>query len=515
MILHKLTVGQTVILDVQEVTTPSGIVETRNMAEAYRVMLGEFRRDYDEAATLEFTLFRPWNEVAFQADQLVTLKLTDTDTGESRIVFSGLLDPVRPIASVHQGPAQQYTARDHSHALRQPQALHSNGRQGIHLKPGSVESVVTEYLEHVGGELSRVGVAVDALYCDGADAVEGWPVSLSAESIDEGFRKIASSAPGVAVFLDPNEGVPTYRFVRLFAAPRRTITLDATRVEEASVAQSVVGCCGAVEIAQRTVIGEYTETKMREMWKAWDTELNDQWTLPHAGSSPDEETGQEDELAKVYRLWSFAHFKDEVQGAKGLVARTAHATADGAVRWVDIPIKQVDFAASTVLLAFPAVRTFGSGKSYHQNLMIPGNARLTPVRLQFSSDGQSPITTESVRVPELDFAGRAVAIAPTTCGYCKQIEVPAGVGAEAYAQASFEALSEPRASGSVPIVGRLDLDLFFLACRACFNTASHGATGAEDLDAPVTAVVVSFENGGAATVSFNRDVSKLLEPGGA
>ena len=475
------------------------------------ISLDTFERNYEGPSELVFRCHCDWRSPPYAADSVVTL------LRDEREVFRGLLDLPRPLASVRSDPQVQYTAHGLGHALSNPTVVDDNDNASIALQPATLEEVVNTYLVYVSETLTAYGVDPTVQYLRGAGGIQTFPVTLEAESVDGGFRRIAAAAPGVHLLLlaDPNGGAPRYTFVNVWASPAYSLVMDDLRIEDLSIQRSIEGRAGAVRTLQGETLGsaDVTLNQLRDLAPAWNPALEAEWTLSNAFSHLD--NGTKDALADVYRVFSFAAFAGEITPDTPMTALVEAIPDEVNPRWQRVSIVSVNWNAKTVTLNLPAVKALGKYRAGRYNPNEPGRAKPAPVRLQFAPSGSAstPIIINSVRFPEVGFSGTAYQLAPITCGYEKIIQVPPGVNTEDYVRDAHAALSEPTASGSVPIAGDLPDALWALDRRVNVSTASHGQTGYESLNAPLMGVRLAFAAGGSATLELDKDQTELLREG--
>ena len=483
------------------------------VGSAIPASLVSFERNYDDPSRLVIQFNRDWRSPPFPADTPVSL------TRDGVVVFEGLLDLPRPIASVGEYPIVEYSAFDRSRLLRFPSAVDDQGKPIIGLQAGPLVNLVNQFLGFVSATLTEKGVDPTVAYLNGADLIESFPVSLENESIDTGFRRIAAAAPGVRIFLKPgDEGdPPRYTFVNIFGSPAHDLVIDREFVPSLSIQQSIDGRAGAIKTLSRSTVGSADVVLDRSelLIPAWDPNDEAKWRFSDAFSI--DEDGNPPPLADVYRLFSFAAFADDITEEIPLVANVEVIPDEVPAnsRWQKVGVGSVDYQNKTLRTNQPALKGFEAHKAGTLNLYEPGRAKPTQTRLLFSQSGTAVTTIfiEGARFPVTGFSGRAVELAPVTCAYEKIVDVPGGVNPVKFAADAHRALSEPIVSGSVPLNQEPPDELWFLDRRINLRTDEHGLSGHEGLNAPMLGVDVSFDNGITSNVRFNRDDSELLGEG--
>ncbi len=485
--------------------------EAGGQSSQSEVSLISLERTYDDPAKLVFRWGVDWRPSPYAADSLVELVRDDV------VVFSGLLDLPRPVASVRQHSAIEYTAYDLRRALGFPPAMAAEDNASIRLDTGPLQDVVAAYLEYVGDTLAAYGMDPTIEYQAGAGGIQTLPVSLSAETVDGGFRQIAAAAPGVNLLVNPPAvlgGASRYTFVNVFSSPTHDLVIDQTRVPTLNIQQSIDGRYGAVRTleGQTSASADTTLTTIRDLVPAWDPDLQDQWRVQHAYAVDGD--GAPTELSQVYRRFSFAAFANLIQEDTPMVALVEILPDEVNAVFQRFEIASKDLAAQTVTLNLPAIKGLSHGTGRFSPLE-PGRGKPAPVRLHFSESAtaSAPIIINSARFPAQGYSGRAYGLAPTTCGAEKIITVPAGVNIEDYVRDAHAALSEPVTSGAIPLNDDLPADLWFLNRRINVTTESHGSTGFESLAAPLMGIRVEFAGGISARLDLHRDRSQMLRRG--
>ncbi|MFH1417259.1 MAG: hypothetical protein ABII12_03115 [Planctomycetota bacterium] len=488
------------------------------------VTVESFTRTYDEPATLIFRVDRDVFSPAFAPDSRVELRVDGT------IVFLGLSGPPQPVLSTsEQAPTQRYTAVDHSAAL--PPFVDRWDQTSVALKGGNLSAVLAEYLPRVSGHLRRVGIGTQFLYSGDTAAMQCYPVTVQSGTIDGGFREIAAAALGVRCFLDPNGGQPAYHFVSLFDQSQEPydVVFEQVRVPELAIKQSVEGRCGAVRTANSEQIAQLEDQFYDELEPAWEEAQEDEWLTTLSHKATEKEVWKESpeggayvwqivddtDVADVFRRFSFADFAGQVPNDAKLAAyinvRTGEEGGDPSYTYRQVEIKEIDWDTHTLTLREPAVLDSRIYACIGNDAHAKGRAKPAKTVLAWRVLGSQFLTEDGYRIPEGGgLAGRAYQLAPITCGYERLIAVPPGVDAERYVVQAFSVLSEPVVSGRVPINGDLPNVLWKLGRRVNIKRQSGGATGMENLAAPLLGITVEFESGGRCELDFSTDRSSLL-----
>ena len=482
------------------------VLDTASPAAATpRVVLSHLARSFDGPAELGFAVLNAWRNPAWSADSDVRLER------DGRVLFRGLLD--LPSSQATLGGARlNFTARDRSNIQRP--AVATTGFTAIRLTPATLGNTGTQLLNHIAATLTAIGLQPTFAFSGGAEAIQVLQVDLANKTIAEAIRMVAEAAPGVRVFLDPaGEDGDQWRFVAVYNSPRVVIQIDVDRLPEFSIERSLEGRCGAVRTNSRQATAQNNVTIKTQLAAAWNTSLQSRWTIDRARSSTDA-SGAPSEMSKVYRVWSFAAFASAVSAEfeiEALILKQGYIPEE----FQTIEIESIDWDAKTVTLVQPAVkmphyRRCAGGRFYS----VPGKATPADVWLRYTNNTQGSTTLPGERFPQSGFAGRAVALAPITMAFEKQIEVPAGVPMAAYAADAFRALSEPLVEGSVTLLGDLPDAVLDLAARVCFATASLGPTGYETLDAPVFGYRITFnERGPSSEIQFSSSKELMIRKG--
>lgn len=475
------------------------------------IVLDNLTRSYDAPAVLTFRLagdWRPARRYNWAADSPVRLEQ------DGQTVFAGLLDLPEPVAQ-QNNYAVQYRAFDHSRVYRS--AVSTDGWTTIVLDAGPLATVLAQYLAHVGATLESIGVSRLPLFGGGAESINCLPSMIVNSTIDAGMRQIAANAPGVRCYMHPKnpndaQDRPAYAFVNIFGTPYYPVTLDVTRIEQFTVRQSLEGRAGAVRTTARTATGQPVQST-QPLRPAWNGALEESWTIEQATSL--NEDGTESEMSPVYRLWSFADVGGAVNQS-GPVSAEIRLPGFEPVLYAKVEIASIDWTTKTVLLKYPAVYSPGRrNPSGAKNVHVPGSAKpASEVRLLFTVSGSGGgAAFPGARYPETGFAGRAFAMAPISMAYERQVDVPPGVDYVAYARDAWAAISEPLVEGTLPILGTMPYDLFFMDRRITFRTGTHGPTGYEGLNAPINGVRVAFDKGESVEIDFSTDRTIVLRGG--
>lgn len=505
-----------------------------------RVSLISLTKTYAEPAELVLHLYGDVRNPPVTADQRALLLI------DGRPVFEGLTQPPTAILAAGQSPGVEVRAFDRRMVMANPTAMtrppeeSTNSPQPrIELNPGALRSLVDALLAHVGPELVARGVADRVDYRGGADAVECEPVSLNYATIDEAFARIAASAPGVRVCINPDVSgitttggaLPRYTFVNLFGSNVARINLDVQRAAELSIRQSLAGCAGAVRVMPGITVGE-TEAEFEE-WNwlrpGWNAAKEENFRLGVGGQIAirgGEFVGNvfdPDEPSNCYRLWSFAHFADRVP--RGAALRlVSHQNGSGSLPNTgfdeDTPLRvttglRVDWENSLVLSDTPLIggglNPFDPGRHKRRAGVQPADFTLAALLYSRSGSGSANINILGQRHPPgTGFAGRAFQLAPTTCGYEAVVEVPPGVQREGYARQAHAVMSQPKYEGTVPIDEPSIDDGLLLDRRISFGLAAGGPIGWEQMDAPLMGVRLSFAGRIVGEYQFAYDAGELL-----
>ena len=479
--------------------------------------------NYDDPAEFKMEISDRdiWSS-AFPADSDVQLYI------DGVLRFRGLSGIPRPRASVGGGRGtmvQEITCRDYRHALRHAPHADKWDNEAIPLDGGKLADVLAEYLSYVEDELERLGMATTFKYAGGAEDAAVIPVTCQAGGVDGGFAEIAGGAKGVRCLIDPGDGTeddpPAYKFVKLFGAAAYDLAFEQLYIPQIDVEVSLDDRVGAVRIAETTQTGRTEHYDEETLVAAWDEKLEKTWTPDKYQSLSDTQLAQYPELwagdgvwGWVFRRYSFAAFADLLSRDAAMIAAAySDITGDDPVVWL-IEIDSVDWASSTLILKYPALRDVKSGQPFGRDYFTTGwDRKASRVRLRWAQKTSVPLISNSVRVPPQGFGGRAYRQAPLTCGVEHRLSLPAGVDKETYAREAFAAMSEPLVRGSIPISGDLPAELWGLNRRINLVRESGDATGWETLAAPLLGVAVEFAGGGKATLEFNNDRSAMVQGG--
>ncbi len=484
-------------------------------APGTEVSMVSFERNYDDPAELVIRVHGDWRDAPYPPDSSAVLMV------DGVIVFEGLLYLPRPVLTTNEYPAVEYSIYDRSRALRGPAAVNAQGFPEINLPGGTLAAVAAAYFALAADELTARGVSASPAFASDAGAVACFPVSINGETIDQAVRQIAAAAPGVRVVMTPPSsigGLSAYTFVRLMESPIADVTIDATRVQSLDIQPSVEGRCGAVKTLGGQTQGS-ADVEAEEdvaLTPAWNPALESNWSLREAYEKKENGTPADPDLYIVFRAYTWE--EDDIDEAR--IRRAMIRIVDDPnpldALWQERSIESVDVENKTVILKRPAIPPYHvRNKLSALNPNHKGRSVAVPAKLRVAQSGTAttPIYITSFRVPEDGFAGRAYQMMPITCGYEETIAVPAGVDREQYARDAFAALSEPVISGSVPLDEGLPSDVWRLDRRINLRTDSHGATGYEDLRAPLLGVSQQWAAGETATLQFNRDDSVALAEG--
>lgn len=482
------------------------VLDTASPAAATpRVVLSHLARSFDGPAELGFAVLNQWRNSAWSADSDVRLER------DGRVLFRGLLDLPATKATLG-GSRLEFVAKDRANIQRP--AVATTGFTAIRLTPATLGDTGTQLLTHLATTLAAIGLQPTFAYSGGAEAIQCLQVDLANKTITEAIRMVAEAAPGVRVFLDPTgDDGDQWRFVAVYNSPRVTIQIDVDRLPDFSIQRSLEGRCGAVRTNSKTASSQNNTTVKAQLAPAWNTALQSSWTADQARSST-AASGAPSDMAKVYRIWSFASFASAVSKEfeiEALILKPGFTTPV----YQSSEIESIDWDAKTVTLVQPAVkmphyRKCAGGRFYS----VPGKATAADVYLRYTNNTQGSTTLPGERYPQSGFAGRAVALAPITMAFEKQVEVPAGVPMAAYAADAFRALSEPLVEGGVTLYGDLPDAVLDLAARVSFATAGLGPTGYETLDAPVFGYRLNFsEQGNSAEIQFSSSKELMLQKG--
>lgn len=474
--------------------------------------LVEFSRSFDEPAQLRFRIFDPPWQPQFGADASVLLYRDDV------LVFEGLTGMPKSAVGATKYPAVEYTAMDFADLLRRGTVLNADGYSTVPLAPGSLKSVVDQLLELVGEELAgdRVGLPATVQYRGGADAIQTFPVTLEGESIDEAMRKIAASAPGVGVVMLPGSepDQSQYTFVNLYASSAYSLEIDATRVDDLEIEQSLEDRAGAVMTLRGETTGqvdvEYdSEEELTPDWTA-EQEANWSWHDAFERNSDGERYSGVKDVHRRFKYSDAAITEDTPMIANVEIIPGVEPSI-----WQRVAIESRDIENKAITLVLPAVTRPRQTNASRNNPFDYGRSQPAAVKLQYqvSGTGSLPIEIASHRFPADGFAGRAYQIAPRRCGYVKVITVPDGVNKEQYAADAFRAFSEPTFRGSIPLNEDLPGKLWLLDRRINITAPATVTTGYEAMLAPMRGIRVTFEGGGSASIEFGRDDADLLGEG--
>ncbi len=479
------------------------------------VSLVSFERNYDDPSELVFRVLGDWRDTPYPPDSSVVLKV------DGVIVFEGLLHLPRPVLATHEYPAVEYTAYDRSRALRGPAAVNAQGFPEINLPGGTLASVAAAYFALAADELTARGVSASPAFNSGADAVACFPVSINGETIDEAVRQIAAAAPGVRVLMAPPASIggdSVYTFVRLMESPLFDVTLDDERVQSLDIQPNVDGRCGAVRTLGGQTQGS-ADVEAEEdvaLTPAWNPALEPDWRLRDAYEKTPAGSPFDADKSLVFRAYTWEDDGITEDRIRRAMIRIVDDPNPLDAVWQPRAIESVDAENKTVILKRPAIPPYHlRNRLQALNPNHKGRSVAVPAKLRVAESGtaSTPIYIVSFRVPEDGFAGRAFQMMPITCGYEKTVVVPGGVDREQYANDAFAALSEPVVTGSVPLDEGLPAALWRLDRRINLRTNSHGATGYEDLRAPLLGVSHQWAAGETATLQFNRDDSVALAEG--
>lgn len=482
-----------------------------------RVSIASLSRDYDNPAELTLRVHGEWRESPWACDTPVIVR-RDVD-----VIFEGILNLPEPIKSTGEFPGVLVTAQDRSHALRYATALNDDGWPHIELPPGPLAAVLEKFvaLERVAAELQRVGVYDGFEFVGGAEAITCLPVTLTHEKIDTAFRKIAAAAPGVRCFLKPAQQVsdpPRYCFVSLYGAPTYDLQIDVQYVPQLTIKPSIEDRFGAVRVlgGRTTGTAEVEGIEDVPLIPAWNTELEQDWSSKEALLLKDDGTLVNPDLANVYRLFTWDRDDIVSEMIDSVLVQWSKTEWVGGSAWVRRGVQSIDLEAKTLLLKTPATamrlprNEFQYRILYHKSRALKMEAKM---RVRTSGTAATPIYIAEHRVPAAGFAGRAYEISRLRCGTDAILEAPPGVSRENFARDAFNALSEPKVSGQVPIDGDLPEELFLLGRRINITTAGFGDTTLEDLAAPLMGVTVSWNPAVQSEIAFDRDETALLSEG--
>lgn len=497
------------------VLTVNGTVVASSGSPLDTATLVSFTRNYDDPAELVFRVQGDFRNAPYPVDAVVQLTL------DGATVFDGYTYVPRPVYSAGEYPAVEYTAYDRSRALRGPSAENSNGYPEISLPGGTLASVANAYFALAADLLRSVNVSEIPLFTGDAGDVTCFPVSINGETVDEAIRNIAAAAPGVRVFMAPpvSQGQRChYQFVRLVRSPLADVVIDQRRVQSLIIQPRIERRCGAVKtLGGQTQASADVETHEDvELFPAWDPANQPAWTRREAYQLKPDNTFANPELAIVYRRYGWIAegvTKDRIRSA---MIRIVDEPNPLDALWQERAIESIDEESQTVLLRRPAIAPYHTrNRLAFMNPNLRGRAVGVPAKLRVALAGSAstPIYITSYRVPASGFAGRAYQLAPFTCGYEQKISVPAGVNHEQYARDAFEALSEPTVVGSVPFNEHLPAEFWLLNRRINLRTQNNGATGYENLEAPLLGVSQTWAAGGTSSLDFDRDDTVTLAGG--
>lgn len=403
-----------------------------------------------------------------------------------------------------------YVAQDRSGALDGPLATDPSGGTVLGFNAGPLTQQVNQLLGYTQAALSARGMDTTAGYASAADAVMCPPLRVDNRSIDQAFRALALNAPGVGVCVDPRPARPRYHFVRLFGSPRHSVTIDDSRLQELVIDQSLEGCAGAVRTASRQLASSGSGTWLSyPLAPAWNDSLRPTWVLAYAGEV--DGNGVPTARSQVFRRWSYA--PQSLPADVELRARIAFGT------WLSgehqVEVESHDPATRTIRLKEPALRMLDPATASRINPNVPGLAQAANgARVEFRISSGGNVTVPGVRYPEFGYLGRAYQLAPLLMAFERTIELPgpfeAGFDQLRYARDAHAVISEPRLTASLPIAGMPPRELWMLERRIALASGSHGLTGYESLDAPLTGLAIEFGSGGRHTLTLSTDRTSWL-----
>lgn len=468
-----------------------------------RVSLVALTRNYESPAVLEFKQIGTWNSPLFAPDSIVSLKRDDVT------IFAGLLDTPGFGVSPKDGSIIRYRAFDYSSLAGGTTAADENDQPAIDLQAGALSVVVSNFLLKCGPLLAAAGLDSLPRFSGGAHLVQLGPVTIRDESLDSAIRKIAAAAPGVRVFIDFENNVPAYKFIRLHGSPAYNLVVDVTRLDGLDFDVSLDGRAGAVLVTDSTS-DETQPTEVRAMAPSYNASKASDWNV-NAAAETDGTTGKPTELSEVFRRWSFASFADSVS-----LSNPVHALMDvpGQTEKEEIQIESIDPKAKTVLLRSPAIRPPPPTKiNRARNPRIKGKAIAANVYLRFVPNDSTSANYPGVRFPAAGFDGHAYALAPRSMARERKFTTPTGVDTTQFARDMFNIISEPLVRGTIPILGEPPIEVLLL--DRCLNLASesHGRTNLESLRAPIMGYRLDFAGGMRTDIDFNNDLSDVTRGG--